>query len=79
MILVSDPLNWDDTTFNRYLDYVNAGGKIIVISSNINLKGRFGQLFSLHSINNMTQTFTNIMVHDTQHGGARCLWFGKKS
>ena len=64
----SDPLNWDDTTFNRYLEYANAGGKIIVIIPNSNLKGRFSQLFSLHPSNNMTQTFTNIMVHDTQHG-----------
>lgn len=67
IILVSDPLNWDDTTFKRYLEYANAGGKIIVISSDNNLNGRFSQLFSLHSNNNVTQTFTKIMGHDSQH------------
>jgi len=67
IILPSDPLNWDDTTFNRYLEYANAGGKIIVISSDNNINGRFSQLFSLHSSNNTTQTFTNIMGPDSEH------------
>ena len=36
VIVISDPLKSDNVRFNKYLDYVRAGGSLIVINSNNN-------------------------------------------
>jgi hypothetical protein len=65
LILTFDPLTWDDTTFNKYLEYVGKGGTIVVMDSD-NLNGRFGQLFSLRSYDNETEEFTRITGDNNQ-------------
>jgi hypothetical protein len=62
LILTFDPSEWDDFTFNRYLEYVSQGGTLVVINSGSdNFKGRFSHLFSLRTNDsNESQTFTRI-------------------
>jgi len=50
VIVISDPLKSDNVRFNMYLDYVRAGGSLIVINSNNNFSSPFGKLFSLQSM-----------------------------
>ena len=48
LILTFDPGEWDNFTFNRYLEYASQGGTLVIINSEPNnFKGRFSQLFSL--------------------------------
>lgn len=65
IILTFDPSDWHNNTFNRYLEYVNKGGTLVVINSD-NFKGRFGQLFSVQANDNQTQTFTKISGPNNQ-------------
>jgi len=59
-ILTSDNLKFDNVTLNQYLEYVRAGGKLIVINSDNNFSQPFSQLFSIQSNDTQEQTFTNI-------------------
>src|SRR5206468_8819402 len=62
IVLSFDPVNWANDRFNKYLEYVNEGGTLVVINSDGNLKGRFSELLSLKSNENTSKIeFTNIM------------------
>src|SRR5206468_4799105 len=62
IVLSFDPVNWANDRFNKYLEYVNEGGTLVVINSDGNLKGRFSELLSLKSNENASKIkFTNIM------------------
>jgi hypothetical protein len=61
IVLPLDPHYWNDTTFNRYLNYVKAGGTLVVINSDGNIDGRFGKLLSMQVRSNNTQKFTDIV------------------
>jgi hypothetical protein len=50
----------DDDRFNIYLNYVRAGGTLIIINSNNNFSSSFAQLFSLKSNDAKTEEFTSI-------------------
>ena len=60
IIVISDPLNIDEDRFNIYLNYVRAGGTLIIINSNSNFSSSFAQLFSLQSNDGKTEEFTSI-------------------
>jgi hypothetical protein len=66
LMLTFDPLNWDDSTYNRYLDYVRKGGTLVVFNSDNNFKGRFGQLFLTRSNDNETASFSKISGENNQ-------------
>ena len=57
----------DKTILDRYLEYVYAGGRLIVINSNNNFTGNFSQLFSIQSNANITQEFTKIVGNKDQN------------
>jgi hypothetical protein len=59
-IVISDRLKLDDNKFNMYLNYVRAGGTLIVINSNNNFNSSLSQLFPLQSSNGKAQEFTSI-------------------
>jgi hypothetical protein len=61
IVLPFDPHYWNDPTFNRYLNYVKAGGTLVVINSDGNIDGRFGKLLSMQVRSNNTQKFTDIV------------------
>ena len=61
MIVMPETVKFD----KRYMDYLNAGGKLIVINSNNNFSGNFSQLFSLKSSDNITNIFTKIVTNKT--------------
>jgi hypothetical protein len=63
VIVISDPLKSDDVRFNKYLDYVRAGGSLIVINSNNNFNSSFGKLFSLQFKNEKSEEFTAIAAN----------------
>ena len=66
VIVTSDTLKFDDVSFNRYLDYVHAGGTWIVMNSHNNFSEISGQLFSLKSNESQTEAFTNIAGNKNQ-------------
>ena len=68
IILTFDPTEWDNFTFNRYLEYASQGGTLVIISSEPDsFKGRFSHLFLLDSnANNESQIFTRISGLDNQ-------------
>jgi hypothetical protein len=68
LILAFDPAEWDNLTFNRYLEYARQGGTLVIINSDPdNFKARFSHLFSLDSNdNNESQIFTKISGLDNQ-------------
>ena len=64
VIVISDPLKSDDVRFNKYLDYVRAGGSLIVINSNNNINSSsFGKLFSLQFDDGKSEEFTAIAAN----------------
>jgi hypothetical protein len=65
LVLTFDPSHWDDTTFNRYIEYVSKGGTVVVMDSD-NFKGRFGQLFSIQSNDNKSEAFAKIVGQNNQ-------------
>ena len=67
IVLPFDPVDWNDTMFDNYLTYVNAGGKLVIIDSDNNFKGRFSSLFSLESNSNQTLGFRNIVENENNH------------
>jgi hypothetical protein len=68
LVLTFDPVQWDNFTFNRYLEYASQGGTLVIINSDHDNKGRFSQLFSLdtNGNNNESQIFTRISGLDNQ-------------
>jgi hypothetical protein len=67
IIVTSDTMKLDKTMLDRYLEYVYAGGRLIVINSNNNFTGNFSQLFSIQSNVNITQEFTKIVGNKDQN------------
>lgn len=63
VILTSDNLKLDNVTYNKYLEYVRTGGKLIAINSNNNFNGSFSHLFGIQSNDSNRETFTNIAWH----------------
>jgi hypothetical protein len=66
VIVISDPLKLDDNKFKMYLNFLRAGGTLIVINSNNNYIRPFGQLFSLQSNDGKIEKFTTI-ASDKNH------------
>jgi len=66
LILTFDPLNWDDPTYNSYLDHVRKGGTLVVFNSDNSFKGRFGQLFLANPNSNETASFSEIGGDNSQ-------------
>jgi hypothetical protein len=60
VIVISDPLKLDDNKFKMYLNFLRAGGTLIVINSNNNYISPFGQLFSLQPNDGKIEKFTSI-------------------
>ena len=67
VIVISDPLKSDNVRFNKYLDYVRAGGSIIVINSNNNFNSSFGKLFSLQFNDGKSEEFTAIAANTNRN------------
>lgn len=65
LFLTFDPTNWDNTTFSQYLEYVNNGGKLIVLNSDF-IDGKFGKLISLNPSVNNTGNFDSITSKNNQ-------------
>ncbi len=61
LILPFDPQNWDDIKFNKYLDYVREGGTLVVINSDDDSIGKFGNFLSISENSNDTMNFTGIV------------------
>jgi hypothetical protein len=66
VIVISDPLKPDDDKFKMYLNFVHAGGTVIVINSNNNFISPFGRLFSLQSNDGKIEEFTSIASNKNQ-------------
>jgi hypothetical protein len=60
VIIRSDAVKIDNSTFNKYLDYVNGGGRLIVINSNSNYNQTFSRLFQIHSNSSNVEAFTSL-------------------
>ncbi len=60
IVIASDPLQLDDNTANKYLEYLDNGGTVFVMNSH-DFKGKFGQLFSIKSTVNDTAIFTSVV------------------
>jgi len=67
IVLPFDPVDWNDRIFNKYLSYVNEGGKLIIIDSDNIFNGRFSKLFLLESNPNQTVSFRNILENKNNH------------
>ena len=67
VIVISDPLKSDNVRFNKYLDYVRAGGSLIVINSNNNFNSSFGKLFSLQFNDGKSEEFTAIAANTNRN------------
>jgi hypothetical protein len=67
IVLPFDPVDWNDRIFNKYLTYVNEGGKLIIIDSDNIFNGRFSKLFLLESNPNQTVSFRNILENKNNH------------
>ena len=67
VIVISDPLKSDNVRFNMYLDYVRAGGSLIVINSNNNFSSSFGKLFSLQPNDGKSEEFTAVTANKNRN------------
>ncbi len=67
IVLTFDPVDLNDTLFNHYMEYVNEGGRLIILSSENNFKGKFGSLFSLERNSNETVGFSKIIENKNNH------------
>src|SRR6185503_9071576 len=65
IVIASDPLDLDDNTFNRYSEYVDKGGTVVVMNSQ-DFKGKFGQLFSIQPNDNGTAAFTSAVGKNSE-------------
>ena len=61
IVLPFDPENWNDTTFNNYLNYVRSGGTLVVSNSDGNMVGQFAKLLSIKVKSNNTDKFDDIV------------------
>jgi len=70
IIIPSDPTNWDNTTLNKYAEYANAGGILIVVNSDdFNHNGTFSKLFPIVSTVNKSKSndsseYNSIVAHN---------------
>lgn len=65
VILPFDPVNLNDTIFNKYIDYARSGGTLVVMNSDDNF-GRFSKLFSIESSGNKTKfSYLNLDSENT--------------
>ena len=74
VILVPDSFILDNSTMNRYLEYVREGGTLIAINSDNNFNGTFSRLFSIIPNENKTESFSNIVSHKYQNLDVRVPW-----
>ena len=72
IIIPSDPTSWDNTTFDKYTEYANAGGTLVVVNSDdLNGDGIFSKLFPLESNvdkNNESSQYTRIVAQNNESG-----------
>jgi hypothetical protein len=66
LILPFDPQSWDDTKFNRYLDFGRKGGALVVINSDGNSIGKFGKFLSIQAMSNDTMNFTGVVSNGSR-------------
>lgn len=66
LILPFDPQSWDETKFNRYLDYAREGGTLVVINSDGNSSGKFGKFLSIQGMSNDTTNFTGVVSNGSR-------------
>jgi hypothetical protein len=66
-IIVPDALRIDNYTLNMYKEYVRTGGTLVVINSDNNFSGTFSRLFSIHSNDSNTESFTSIVGSNNQN------------
>ena len=70
IIIPSDPTYWDNTTFNKYIEYAHAGGTLVVINSgDFNGNGMFSELFPIESNDNKSKEssqYTSIVAHNEE-------------
>ena len=59
-IFISDSLKPDNSTLNRYLEYLHSGGIVVVISQGNTFNGTFSKQFSLESNASNIQPFIKI-------------------
>jgi len=59
-IIRSDELKIDNSTFDKYLDYVNEGGRLIVINTNNDFNQSFSRLFHIRSNATNLEPFESI-------------------
>jgi hypothetical protein len=78
VIIIPDTFKFDDSTFNSYLEYVRAGGTLIVINSNNNFNGTFSRLFSVPSNESKVESFGNIAGNKNQNVMINIPGFVKK-
>jgi len=67
IIIRSDSLKIDNSTFNKYLDYVNGGGRLIVINSDNDFDQTFSRLFHIHSNASDLQAFVSILGNKSRN------------
>jgi hypothetical protein len=65
VVIPFDSPNWNDSKFNRYLNYAKEGGTLIVINSDNNVEGKFAKLLLLKQKSNTTDRFTGILKNGT--------------
>ena len=53
--------------FNKYLEFVRTGGKLVVINSNNNFNDTFSRLFSIQANESNTESFSNISGNMNQN------------
>ena len=66
IIIPFDSPDWNDTQFNKYVNYAKAGGTLIVINSNDNFEGKFAKLLLLQDRSNTTDKFMGILKGGNQ-------------
>jgi hypothetical protein len=60
VIIVPDSLLHDNARLKQYLDYVHAGGKLIIVNSQVEFSTILNQLFNLNITGGEEESFTNI-------------------
>ena len=67
IIITPDAMRLDNSTYSRYLDYVNKGGTLIVINSNQNFNQTFSRLFSMRSVDSNPEMFKSISSNNNHN------------
>ena len=78
IIIVPDALKIDNHTLNMYKEYVRTGGTLVVINSDNNFSGTFSRLFSIHSNESNTESFTSIVGSNNQNVSVKVPGLVKK-